>query len=401
MEWDRFRRCASWMRRLYFGSDSRVPEAVLRLISLNLLNEIVFPGLWGLSWIAESYSLPFYRLFISPHLTAFTFICPPFGGHPDEVVSNFTSMIAELQTSSLRSLQVDFYHYAAQNSIDLNSAVSSAVLRCGSSLTTLSAPLSISDAAVQHIMQLPELTSWTTVNGPPRVSDSSPSDAFSKLETLRLHTEASVGWVPFFGASARRASSGRSAYTPPSRGSGQQLTTLVCRVRVSVDATFISHIAQFHGLVNLTLRSSCSDKGRCTFGLTDDDIAEVATALPNLVNATFGDVCTANSCQTTVYSLLFLSTRCKGLDFLEIHFNTTNICDDLTSMPGNPRLRDFRALPRCQLDGLEVSHAPLQIQAEDCGPVATGFLDIFPSLRVIIGVATEWDGLNLKLSENE
>ena len=400
MEWDRFRRYASWIRQLNFSSDTCVPEAVLRLILLNSSDGIVFPGLRRMSWIALPYSLPFYRLFISPHLTAFTFLCQFFRGHPDELLPNFTSMIAELQTSSLRSLQVDFYHHIAHTSMNLNSALSSAVLRCGSSLTTLFAPLPMSDAALQHIMQLPELTSWTTVNGPPRASGSSPSDTFPKLETLQLYTEASVGWIPFFGANARRTSSGRSTHTPPSRGPGQQLTTLVCSV--SVDAAIISHITQFHGLVNLTLSSSCFDMDRCTFDLTDDDIAGVATALPNLVNATFGDVCAANSCQTTVHSLLFLSTRCKGLDFLLIHFNTTNLCDDLKSIPGNPRLRDFRSFPRCQLNRLEVSRAPLRIQAEDCGPVATGLLDIFPSLRVIIGEAgTEWDGVNLKLSENE
>jgi len=73
----------------------------------------------------------------------------------------------------------------------------------------------------------------------------------------------------------------------------------------------MSPIMLFHGLVELTLESSCSGAGKCTFRLTDDDVAEIATALPKLVCATFRAVCFANSCQTTVSSLAFLSTRCK------------------------------------------------------------------------------------------
>ena len=137
----------------------------------------------------------------------------------------------------------------------------------------------------------------------------------------------------------------------------------------------------------------------CTFGLPDDDVAEIATALPNLVNATFGDVCAANSCRTTVSSLLFLSTRCKNLEYLEIHFNTTNLCNDLKLIPENPRFHDLRAFPRCQLKRLSISYAPLWIRVEDHGPVAIGFLDIFPSLCRINGTAAGWYELSSKLCD--
>jgi hypothetical protein len=139
--------------------------------------------------------------------------------------------------------------------------------------------------------------------------------------------------------------------------------------------------------------------GGCAFGLTDDDIAEIATALPNLVDVIFGRVCPANSCRTTVSSLLFLSTCCKDLRYLEIHFDTTNLCDDLKSIPENPRLRDFCMLPRCQLKRLSVSSAPLLIEKEDYGSVVMGFLGIFPSLRRISG--TNWNKFSSKLGNEE
>jgi hypothetical protein len=365
------------------------------MISLNSLNGIVCHGLRDLSWAARSYSLPFYRLFISPYLTVFSFHYTHLRGRdPDEVLSNLTPMIAELPTSSLQSFEVDLSINTALTLMDLDSALSSAVLRCGSSLTTLTMSVPLSDAAVQRIMQLPQLTAWITTNGPLRVSDSPPPDAFPTLKSLELHTKVSIGWIPFLAANARRSSSGRATHVPLNRGPDQQLTTLICRAGVLVDAAFISNIMLFHGLVYLELDSSCSSGGGCAFGLADDDVAEIATALPNLADATFGDVCATNSCRTTVCSLLFLSTRCKNLGFLEIHFNTTNLRDDLESISENPRLRDLRAFPRCQLRRFSATDAPLWMHPEDYVPVATGFLDIFPSLYEVYGTAAGWDGLN-------
>ena len=189
------------------------------MVPLNSSNGIVCPRLQDLTWtMAFCCSLPFYRLFISPHLTTFSFQYQYFRGRAlDEILSNLTSMFVKLRTSSFQSLEV----YLNIDTPDLKSAVSSAILRCGSSLTT------------------------------------------------------------------------------------------------------------FYGLVHLILGSPCSSRGGCAFGLTDDDIAEVATALHNLVNAVFGSVCAANSCRTTLSSFLFLSTRCKNLEFLEVHFNTTNLRDNI------------------------------------------------------------------------
>lgn len=112
--------------------------------------------------------------------------------------------------------------------------------------------------------------------------------------------------------------------------------------------------------------------------LTDDDFAEIAIALPRLKDATFGGVC-----RTAVSSLLSLLTHCKDLEELEIHFNTTNLLGDLTSILEDLRLRGEHLLPKCRLWWLGVRNAPLQIRVEDCGLVAAGFLGIFSSLREI------------------
>jgi hypothetical protein len=144
------------MRRLNFNLDPHAPEEVLRTISVDSSNRILCRGLQGLTWVARPFSLPLYRLFVSPRLTAFSFTCRSFGGRdPDEVFSNLTSMIAELPTSSLQSFPADLYLGAAPIPMDLKSAVSSVVFRCDPSLATLSLLLPLSDVAVQQIMNLP------------------------------------------------------------------------------------------------------------------------------------------------------------------------------------------------------------------------------------------------------
>ena len=217
------------------------------------------------------------------------------------------------------------------------------------------------------------------MDGPPRVSDLHLSNTFPQLETLELITEESLEWIPFFGAISRHASSSQ----PSDRRPVQKLIVLESCAEIPVDATFMSPIMQFRGLAKLWLNSSCSNANGCTFSLTDDDFAEIAIALPRLKDATFGGVCHANSCRTTVSSLLSLSTHCKDLEELEIHFNTTNLLGDLTSILEDLRLRGEHLLPKCRLWWLGVRNAPLQIRVEDCGLVAAGFLGIFSSLREI------------------
>ena len=391
-EWDRFQRYASWIRRLDFNLNPFIPDEVLRMISDNSPNGVLCPGLRELTWLARTY--PLNRAFLSNHLEKFSFRPPPIRSRlPGEVLSNLAPVITELPTSSLRSLRIDASVRGVSTSMTLGPAVSSTILRCGPSLASLSSPTPLSDAAVQHIMRLPNLTTWGAWNGPPMASVSSLSDAFPRLEALYLHVEASLKWLPLFEEIARQSSPEQGAHLRSYCGPGKKLTELRLWVEVSVDTSLISPITLFRGLVILMLRSSCRGTGGCTFGLTDGDIARFATALPNLRSVSFGQVCPANSCRTTVSSLLLFSTHSKNLKHLEIHFNTTNLRDDLESMARNPRLRDSYGLPRCQLAQLSVSEAPLPIEEGDYEHVLAGFLDIFPSLVMISGESESWDEL--------
>jgi len=396
MEWGKFRRYASWMRRLNLIEGVPVPEEVLHLISANSPNGIMCPELRDLSWAAEPHTLPFYRLLLSPHLTEFSFKYWYLGGEvPDDVLSDITLVVLELENLPLRHLHLSV---PGAMSPSLDSAVSSTVLRCGPSLETLSVTTPLSDAALQHIMRLPNLTTWNAVNGPARISKISLSNAFPELKVLELQTEASLDWLPLFGAAGRCTSSGQDSRAPFNHAPGQKLTVLRCWADVSVDAAFMYPITLFHGLVKLLLDSPCSSVGGCAFSLTDNDVAEIATALPRLRRAIFGSACSANSCRTTVSSLVFLSTRCKSLEYLELHVNTTNLRDDLESVSVDPRPEDLPSSPERPLT-LFMADAPYSISEEDVVPVLTSFLRILPSLDEIYGNNTGWRELNLRLRE--
>lgn len=387
MEWDKFRRYASWMRQLHLDFDSTVSEEVLHMISANSSNGIMCPGLRTLLWTVEPHTLPFHRLFFSPHLTDFEF----HGNFTFEVpvLSDMISMILELEAFPLQRLHL---HVPLHEHPDLHSAVSSAVLRCGPSLEVLYVPTTLSDAAVQHIVRLPKLTSWCTRNGPPSEPNLSLSDAFLKLETLQLRTEASLEWLPIFEETARHTSSGQNTYAPHYRGPCHNLTVLDTWKDVSIDATFMSPIMLFHGLVRLTLESACY-VGECAFSLTDEDVEEIAPALPRLESATFGRVCPANDCRTTISSLLTLSVCCKNLEDLEIHINTKYLLGELNIASTDPRLDDLPSFPEREFC-LTVSRAIWPwLGQEYMEEVAMGFRKIFPSLSTISG-RTPWDELN-------
>ncbi|KAF9780745.1 hypothetical protein BJ322DRAFT_279206 [Thelephora terrestris] len=397
-ELERLRRYASWMRRLVLDWDSGITEDVFDLVSLGLSGGILCPGLRELHWEADSYTLPFYQLLLSPKLTTLSLIYSSFRGPPEEEFSKIQPVIMGLDTSSLKDLYLQWCIPEEANR-QMEPVASSVVLRCGPALEKLAIFSPLSDAAVLHIMQLPNLVTWFTMNGPPRTPDSSPSDIFPQLDHLSLAGEGSLEWLTLFARTARGIPSTHNSHSSPNRGPVQTLGGLATFPRVPVDAAFMSPIMLFRELIFLRLSSACSIMGGCTFRLTDDDVAEIAAALPRLGDALFGTVCSANSCRTTVASLVSLSTRCRDLERLEIHFSTKNLRHNLESASTDPRLDSLTSLRMRDTFHLSISDAPYTISEDDVVPVLKGFRGVFPSLAQIDGNSTYWEGLSLRLRE--
>ena len=388
------------MRRLILKWDCEIPEKVFHLLSLGATEGVLCPGLRRLRWEAYSHILPFYRLIISPTLTSLSLTYTSFFLESlEKELSIVQPVMMGLDTSSLQRLHLQL-SIPKEASRQTESVVSSAVLRCGPALVNLAVFSPISDAAMQHIMQLPNLITWYAMNRPPMTLNLPLSNAFPRLDDLELVEEVSLEWLTLFTTTAHHASLEQNPHSPLNCGLVQRLDRLVTYPRVPVDAVFMAPILLFRGLVTLGLTSACyAPVPGCGFLLTDNDITEIATALPRLEEAVLGIVCSANSCQTTAAPLVSFSTRCRQLQHLEIHFKMKNLRHDLESVSADPRLDNLLSLQPRGVSHLSLSNAPYTINEDDVVAVLKRFRRIFPSLVEISGNDTSWGELNLRLRE--
>ena len=168
-----------------------------------------------------------------------------------------------------------------------------------------------------------------------------------------------------------------------------------------IDGSFVSPVRVFRNLVRLSMEIFCHDEesgDQCMFKLEDDDIAKLATALSQLESLTLGCACFENACATTVVCLLPISVHCVKLQNLEVHFNTTNIIDDLKNVLEDPRFQGLSSLPRCALSRLDVSDIPLALDEPGLETVANGMVGILPSLERCVGFEPAWGIISDRLS---
>jgi hypothetical protein len=375
------------MRRLTLNQDFDESEEIFPLMPSSWSDGVVFPGLRKLHWPDNPHTLPFHRLLLSPTLTTLSLKYYSFGSS-EEDLSILRPVIMGLDTSHLRDLYLRWFVREEANR-QMESVASCAVLRCGPALKGLGVSSSLSDAAVQHIMQLPNLSTWCASTGLPRTPNLSLSDIFPRLNYLTLAGEVSLEWLAFFTTTAHHISSGRGSHSSFNRGPVQRLCHLHISTGVPINAVLMSHIMHFRELTFLNLLSNCDWEG-CAFSLTDNDIAEITSALPRLVHAVLGMVCSANSCRTTVASLVSFSTQCRDLESLEVHFNTANLRNDLESVTADPRLDNLPSLRTSNDFHLSLTDAPLAIDDDDSVSVLSGFRRIFPSLVAIGGGEIPW-----------
>ena len=162
-DWARLHRYASWMRALHISSgDNHTDDTLLRLSS-NSPGGLLFPKLESLDWdIDEAYTiLPFFRLFLSPHLqrvALYAYLLKI----PERLLAP-TLQVVSLLPTFLEYLSVT----CGGEEEPLRDALSSPVCRFGSSLRGFKTSVALSEAAIDHLMQLPNLSHWTTSCGPP------------------------------------------------------------------------------------------------------------------------------------------------------------------------------------------------------------------------------------------
>ena len=398
--WDRVRRYASWMRAVRIDENSAIGKDTFCKLRLNSPPGGWFPSLRWLSWSIARSNIPYVAdLFFSSHLKRVSISVALWLDDYKDVLPAIASAISTLPTTTLQFLVVSFSRTEIPWA-HFEDSFSSVVLRCGNSLTQFISPIPLSDTAINHLIQLPRLDTLRIKQCPPPDSTASLSPTvLSPLTQLVLEQGATRGWLSLF----KRLEHGVSAtqgVTPLSKMK-ESLRTLDAET-TTVDFALTSPIQMFRNLVSLRVSSPCDSKKKdvqCTFGLNDDDIAELAMALSQLEFLRLGHTCSKNTCATTVVSLLSISVHCIEMTTLEVLFNTTNIVEDFKKISKDPRLREMRSLPKCQLSCLDVWMIPLDLDDLGFETVVYGLMDIFPSLEDCQGLDGNWEDISSSIRE--
>ena len=284
-----------------------------------------------------------------------------------------SARIVSALPTSLESLNVEFYQEDAEPILD---ALSTFIRQCGSSLRSFGVLGPLSDVATLHLMQLPNLSCWRTDQGPPQVTS---TPVLQSLEDFRFDGGGALPWLQFL------ASDGR--------GTRERLKSLDLPGDSVIDSTFLSSIVSLRNLVKLLVRNTfCRGEEGCSFRLTDDNVKDLAAALPHLENLQLGYPCDLDTCKTTVASLMSMSINCPDLLDLAIHFNTETIVDDMKALLDGGIGRNKA---KCRLWNISVGAAPLKLDSAGLETVAMGFSVIFPHMTHLEGhgINNHWSKL--------
>jgi len=357
------------MRELKFlENEDEVSQDTFDLLLRGPHSQPLCPRLLKLSWFADPVFGGDFTSFLSPQLRDIHLTSRPGTQFP------FAHAISILPISTLESLRLSI-----TGDEPVNEAIAFMFRTITRSLRTLeiSGMDQLQDDTWRSIMFYPRLRSLETDQRPPTFFLPGIPVCFPSLQKITLRGPAASGWIWFLTQTSSNAG-------PQPRRVAPHLVQLYCEYRAELGATLIPHLCVFRNLSRLILRTGCSP-AMCTFLLADEDISRLAIEFPGLREFSIGPPCANNSCRTTTNSLLVLSTRCKGLQWLSIHFNTRNFARDMENSLYDPLRRNSHPPQRCPLTVLNVGITPLTMEAlgEDVYPTLAGLVDIFPRLQRI------------------
>lgn len=404
-DWKRVQRYASWMHHVSVDESLTLTEDASHKFRQNSPAGGWFPALQSLSWCITTSNLPYADLFFSPHLMRIFISSPsPWMAHgvPRDILPAIASRIAALPTSALQCLRVGISWHHWMPWAYFKDSLSYVILQCGSSLTEFASPIPLSDAAINHLIRLPNLRTWHVECPPPNYSSSSLPPVFPPLTGFALGGGAACRWLSLFGRLEASVSLTRGMAPLSKTKESLQFLGVENTLNPVINVAFTSPIQTFHNLVSLRVEVYChgkDGKGYCAFKLNNDDVAELAVALPQLEFLLLGHPCSENTCATTAACLLSISVYCPELEVLEIHFNTTNIADDLKNISVDPKFEEVRSLTRGRLSHLNVYRTPLTLDELGFETVAKGMVDIFPSMQLCGGRTGVWGWVNERIEQ--
>jgi hypothetical protein len=281
------------------------------------------------------------------------------------------------------------------------------VQRLNTCLKRLSAGPPLSDAAWEHLASLPRLKCLLVSNTPStKTLRSAPHGiTFLALEQARITVDDPCQhWSILF--SLLRSSLLQQVTVVANRGSPRvdfssvdtpsQVTNAILKAGLQRGVgtltftrfdpshlTFISHLGPFSSLKALSCDTQCRGPGGCVSPLTDSDIEQLASGLPQLATLHLGHACKHSQHSTTIRSMISLSTHCLSLANLGLPCGFTNISEDTKTGSGesDPRLEIWSPCALWLLTLQWITMPPPE-DVEAAGIVASALHHLFPRLRL-------------------
>ena len=387
-EWARFLRYASWMTELKPLNGVIICDEVFQQLSAVTSVSVVCPQLRRLTW-TSSYGWEPMQRFLSPHLESVVFLGDYWSG-PDPALIPTISLLPTTHLQEL-TLKIPTPH------TPIHSVLSEVIQRLGPRFKSLATWSSLSEAGWTHLASLPQLE-WLRVSDVPRTEILKlvpHQHAFSALQCIEIrvdsvHQRLSLLFsllkssllqeVTFtMGCRIQGADVPSQIITPMLEAELQRsINSLTFYGSESSDLVFLSHIGRFSSLKTLKCITTCLQT-QCVFPLTDSDIEQLASELPQLMTVCLGHECVHIRLNTTIKSLISFSTRCPSLQTLSFPCDLTNISEDIKTDSGVPDPRLEISSP-CKLQFLDLDMVvmPPPVDIEASRIVASALEHLFP-----------------------
>jgi len=395
-EWARLIRYASWMRVLSPPHASIIPDNIFQQLSLATSGGLVCPRLQRLAW-TSSCGWEHIQRFLSPRLVSISFRRLRIH-QPVNPGSKFASIIPLLPTAHLEELRIDII------SPSIHSVLSETVRQLKTCFKRISVHSTLSDAAWEHLASLPKLGSLRVYDTPStKISESIPHQlTFPTLERMKIRVDSvRQRWPLLF--SLLKSSPLQEIIIETDRETRihddvpSQVTFAVLEAELQrtvrtlsftgfdpAHLSFLPHLQPFRSLKELAYVTRCPWSDLCVFPLRDSAIEWLASTLPHLVSLQLGHICRRNPPNTTIKSLISLSTHCLSLETLYLPCDLTNISEAAKMESGeiDPRLGTRNS---CTLRtfGFHWVVMPPQENIEAAGIVASALRHLFPRSQPI------------------
>ena len=376
-----------------------ISDGVFEQLALATSGDLAFSQLKRLVW-TPSYGWGHIRQFLSPRLVSIIFKKRRWY-QPVDTSPTLASTIPLLPLTHLEELRLECTPSPATPT---HTVLSKAIQRLHTCFKRLSTRSPLTDAAWEHLASLPKLKSLRVSNTPTaEISKSIPHQlTFPALERVRIAADDRYQrWTILFPLLESSPLQQVSVSGLRIRGGDipGQVTSAILNAKLQqsinylsftgldpANFTFLSHLGPFRSLKTLKCNNWCQGSRQCVSPLTDLDIEQLASELPQLTTLRLGHRCGWNPHNVTIKSMISLSTHCLSLESLHLPCNLTRVSESIKTGTGvpDPRL-ETQSLCTLGFLALQWVTMPPPGDTEALGVVASVLHHLFPLLPPIGG----------------